>query len=211
MNQQYLFKLGRHISLLLQNLFYIGWLHKVAERLILAPGNIQTGTKRNSNLIEFVFRRMLSALPQRIFTRACHVGCVRTITEAANMGCCDAAMHLGNFYQKKYYASPMIKANTFLLLAEEYLTLAAQQGLTKAQYSLGLMLLDTPRQTEGKDWLKCAALKGHVGSQLFLGRFLEKNDRKDAVEWYTLAAKRGNFDAQFFLACMGEVNAKHSA
>ena len=98
----------------------------------------------------------------------------------------------------------MINANTFLLLAEEYLTLAAQQGLTKAQNSLGLMLLDTPRQTEGKDWLKCAALKGHVDSQLFLGRFLEKNDSEDAIMWYTLAAKRGNFDAQYFLTCMAK-------
>ena len=204
MSQQNLIKFGRVSLSPSRTLLYTGWLHKVAEKLISAPGNTQTGTKRNSCLIEFVFRRMLSALPQRIYMRACHVGCVPTIAKAAYMGCCDATMYLVKFYQTKYYASPMINANTFLLLAEEYLTLAAQQGLTKAQFSLGLMLLDTPRQTEGKDWLKCAALKGHVASQVFLGRFLEKNDSKDAVMWYTLAAKRGNFDAQYFLTCMAK-------
>jgi TPR repeat protein len=182
----------------------------VAERLILAPGNTQTGKKRNVYLIMSVFRRMLSALPQRIYMRACYVGCVRTIAKAANMGCCYAAMHLGRFYQKKYSAPiPMIEAKPFFVLAVEYFTLAAQQGLTEAQYMLGVMLLDSPKQTEGKEWLKCAAFKGHVRSQFFLGQLLDNSQKEEAEHWYTLAAKQGHVEAQYILAYRAEWSKKY--
>jgi TPR repeat protein len=194
----------------LRTLLSTGWLQKLAEKLILAALNTQSGTKRNSNLIEFVFRRMLSALPQRIFMRACYVGCVRTITEAAKMGCCDAAVYLG-FYNKRKYDAPIAwrEAKFFFDMAVEYFIIAAHQERTEAQYMLGMMFLEKNNKKEAKEWLKRAALKGHARSQFSLGHLHDIGLNEKALHWYTLAAKQGHVEAQYILACKSELSNKY--
>ena len=151
----------------------------------------------------------MSALPQRIFMRACYIGCVRTIAEAVKMGCCDAAMYLGCYYKRKYDApTALIDAKLSFNMAVEFLKTAALKGRTDAEHVLGVMLSED-NQKEGIKWLKLAALKGNQYSQFSLGRLYDISHNEEADHWYTLAAHRGHVEARYILACKAKLSNKH--
>jgi hypothetical protein len=171
-----------------RNLLSTGFLEKLAEKLVFSKKNKESCALRKSRVKNILYRRMLSALPQRIFMFA-HDGFIQTIAIASKMGCCHAAMYLGIHY-KKYYEDWRTSVG--------YFTLAAEQGYTEAQYMVGEMLFSRAPE-KAKKWLELAANKGHVGAQYHLGLLYHSSHAEKAMHWYTLAAKQGHADAQYQL------------
>lgn len=95
-----------------------------------------------------------------------------------------------------------------LPLAFHWYQQAAEQGLTAAQYKLGLFYLSESEAT-GKDlakskfWLEKAANQGYVDAQLQLGLLFEEgelvgqgNHQAQALHWYKQAALEGDAHGQ---------------
>jgi uncharacterized protein len=81
---------------------------------------------------------------------------------------------------------------------------AADNGDAKAQYQLGMNLIQSAWQhseplamIEAVDWIRKAAAQEHVNAQLMLGALYEKGrgliqDYERAYDWYMHAARQGN-------------------
>jgi len=88
---------------------------------------------------------------------------------------------------------------------------AANYGLARAQYNLGVMYAEgrgVPQDDKkALDWYSKAANQGDAGAQYNLGQMYRTGrgvaqDNKKAVAWYTKAANQGFADAQSNLGAM---------
>ncbi|MGS0367861.1 tetratricopeptide repeat protein, partial [Escherichia coli] len=77
--------------------------------------------------------------------------------------------------------------------AYNYFTLAAQQGLAQAEYSLGMLYLQgrgvTANPVQAKNWLTKAAKQGEISAQFNLALLYTrgdgvKKDNNQACYWY---------------------------
>ena len=92
--------------------------------------------------------------------------------------------------------------------AKHWLTQAAKQGLSEAQYALGKLLMSDDWEVrdpdEGIRWMRQAAENGSHFAAYHLGKvYLEGNtvnkDTTRAAEWFTRSAEAGNQYAQYML------------
>ena len=96
-----------------------------------------------------------------------------------------------------------------LMLAEKYLTLAAERGFLRAQVDLGILYYDSESELFDKEagfkWLSLAAKKGDPFSQYVLafhyneGEYLPKDEYK-AYHWFLESASNGYVGAMSQLA-----------
>lgn len=83
------------------------------------------------------------------------------ITRAAGSGLRNSQLLLGQLYQSGYNG----KIKIDLAQAEKWYLSAAKQGVTDAQYQLGLILLEKHNQTsKAQFWIQQAAAAGHQGA-----------------------------------------------
>ena len=84
---------------------------------------------------------------------------------------------------------------------------AAENGISDAQYILGLMYYREKLYQQAAEWYLKAAVQGNVQAQFNLankyyeGKGVEQNF-KEAFKWYKKAAEQGHSQAQFNLGCM---------
>jgi len=95
-------------------------------------------------------------------------------------------------------------SNRNLKEAANWLTKAAEQGHTKAQYSLASLLSHTVSNRAAFKWYNKAAEKGHAGAQFTLGAMFEHGRGADqnidkAVMWYRKSADQYYGSSQFAL------------
>lgn len=119
-----------------------------------------------------------------------------TITDPAQEICKKA----DNAYQMKDYATAL-----------ELYTKAANQGYTRAQFSLGYMYETgegvAQNPAEAAQWYQRAAEQGYAVAQFYLGNMYEIGDGvgknyNAAVLWYQKAAEQGYANAQYGLGLM---------
>jgi uncharacterized protein len=88
---------------------------------------------------------------------------------------------------------------------------AAEQGITKAQFNLGLMFYhgqSVPQDySQAHLWFQKAAAQGYAGAQLMLGFMYNigqgvSPDDTEAVQWFWQAAEQGDAKAQLILGAM---------
>jgi TPR repeat protein len=143
---------------------------------------------------------------------------------AAEQGETQALTHLGDMY--KEVGGVVFKAFDRLLSpkhsvkgddaeAAKWLVKAAEKGVAKAQYDLGVMYLLgrgglAKNQTEAIKWFQKAAEQGNASAQLMVGTHFENGlgglpkSRADAVRHYRESAAQGNADAEKALIRLGE-------
>tara|TARA_B100001029_G_scaffold96313_1_gene79075 strand:+ start:434 stop:1018 length:585 start_codon:yes stop_codon:yes gene_type:complete len=88
-------------------------------------------------------------------------------------------------------------------------TIAAQDGLSLAQYNLGILYFTgqgvSQNLEEAFKWTKAAAEQGHLNAQFNLGSlYLDgqgtKTDVSEGINWFTRAAKNGHDNSAYSLA-----------
>lgn len=94
---------------------------------------------------------------------------------------------------------------------EDDLTPQAISGNPEAQYRLALSKSGLVRI----NWLRKAAMQGHVKAQFDLGKsyadgYNVKKNRREAIRWFLEAAKQGHRDAQFELGFCYELERQYS-
>ena len=84
----------------------------------------------------------------------------------------------------------------------------AEQGISSAQYNLGLMYVNgngvTQDYKEAVKWFRLAGGQGYISAHYSLGLMHERGqgvmqDYEEAVKWYRLAAEKGDASAQYNL------------
>jgi hypothetical protein len=125
---------------------------------------------------------------------------IRWLTQAAAQGYAPAEYELGHIY---LYGSGVPADYQQALVWEKK---AAQQGAAKAQHDLAFMyergLGVEANATQAALWNRKAAEQGEREAQLDLAKFLEAQDRAEALRWYRQAARQNMREAQFRLAQM---------
>lgn len=113
----------------------------------------------------------------------------------------------GNAYSQFIYALLTKKDK----IEADYFKLAADSGITEAQYDFGVMLADgivvAKDMRQAAIYFKSAADKGNAKAQLNIGmlhaegKFIPKNDR-EAIRYFMESARQGNVKAQLNLGLM---------
>ena len=125
---------------------------------------------------------------------------VATLTKAATLGYAPAQFHLSTLYDKGASGAPKDPAKA-RLWAER----AAQAGVPKAMYNLGLFLFDgkggPPDLPAAAAWFRKAADLGLGDAQYNLARLYEngygvQQNAAQAYTWYMIAANGGDQDAR---------------
>lgn len=125
---------------------------------------------------------------------------VATLTKAATLGYAPAQFHLSTLYDKGASGAPKDPAKA-RLWAER----AAQAGVPKAMYNLGLFLFDgkggPPDLPAAAAWFRKAADLGLGDAQYNLARLYEngygvQQNAGQAYTWYLIAANGGDQDAR---------------
>ena len=117
-----------------------------------------------------------------------------------------AQFYLAHFYEKGIGTEKDINKTV------EYEVKAAENGVIRAQYSLAARYAFgqegvTQNWPEAAKWYRMAADKGHVGSQLMMGKLCERGqgvtqNREEAYNWYLSAAMQGNEEAKTALSLL---------
>ena len=125
---------------------------------------------------------------------------VATLTKAATLGYAPAQFHLSTLFDKGASGAPKDPAKA-RLWAER----AAQAGVPKAMYNLGLFLFDgkggPPDLPAAAAWFRKAADLGLVDAQYNLARLYEngygvQQNAGQAYTWYLIASNGGDQDAR---------------
>ncbi len=103
--------------------------------------------------------------------------------------------------------APFNSENINLIHTFEEIKTAAENGISDAQFILGLMYYEEQNYSEAAEWYRKAAEQGNAKAQFNLGnKYYEgkgvKQDYKEAFKWYKKAAEQGHAQAQFNLGCM---------
>lgn len=94
-----------------------------------------------------------------------------------------------------------INKNLFIASALMAATLSAVATTPEEYYQQAHDFYNKGNVTESWKALECAASKGHLKAQLFLGNFaLENGDLKEAFKWFELAAKQNDPIGQYRVA-----------
>jgi TPR repeat protein len=164
---------------------------KLAKKLVSSDHNKESCALRKTKAIDFIYRRMRSVLPQRIFMLGHNAWFLdQYITMAADMGHCEALMYYGYLSKIRYdsFLWRNSEKEEIFNTTVDYFTLAANQGHTEAQYMLSVMWTDRMPE-EAKKWMELAATKGHVDAQYNLGcKYAESHQYEKAVGWLRLAS-----------------------
>jgi len=178
----------------LRRLLSIGFLQKLAEKLILTGQNQEVCHQRRRLACVRMYHYMVCRLPQRIYNigQLLRQNFHALYKISADMGCCDAAIYLGLYYTRNYDSSVLPVYETTV----NYFEIAALQGRSDAQHYLGKMLLDRDL-SKAKKWLTDAASQGHTEAQYISGCLDESSNKlEDAVSWFRLAASSEHFNSK---------------
>jgi localization factor PodJL len=125
---------------------------------------------------------------------------IATLTKAATLGYGPAEFHLSTLYDKGASGAPKDAAK-----ARMWVERAAQSGVPKAMYNLGLFLFDgkggPPDLPAAAAWFRKAADLGLGDAQYNLARLYEngygvQQNAGQAYTWYLIAANGGDQDAR---------------
>ena len=119
------------------------------------------------------------------------------LRSSAENGDANAQACLGDFYS----VGNGVSSNRGT--AMKWYRKAAEQGLPKAQKSLGLLCLEDDK-AEAVKWFRKAAQQGDAGAELYLGASYYKGcgvieDKVEAVRWIRKSAEQGYAEAQVIL------------